>query len=228
MRHFGTLFFSPHSINKPGISHLISHLTFSRDDTWCVGAGCIYGGITRKWCHGTGYKYDGYHHLVRPAANRRPGCPALGQWEDRSSLFALGGGVSDQQRFRASPDNERILRESPEKLRHPHSHSHCPGAGRGCVSIMWGTWWQWCHGDQGLSDNDGHLMQLSCILFEMVSGTEIKWDLKWTSGSAAQVQANIKCSQSAYLQIWNRYLHWKVGITFYEFKVHPYECWQPT
>lgn len=29
---------------------------------------------------------------------------------------------------------------------------------------------------------------------------------------AAQVQANIKCSQSAYLQIWNRYLHWKVGM----------------
>lgn len=48
---------------------------------------------------------------------------------------------------------------------------------------------------------------------------ERKWNENWNEHPAeqcidfaAQVQANIKCSQSAYLQIWNRYLHWKVGI----------------
>lgn len=49
--HLGTLFslFTLGSINKPGLSHLITHLTFSRGDTRCVWgagtAGCIMGAL---------------------------------------------------------------------------------------------------------------------------------------------------------------------------------------
>ena len=122
----------------------------------------------------------------------------------------------------ALPDNERILRESLEKLRHPHSlQSHCHHrGGRGRVSIMsWlmtmMSWWL-C---QGLSGNYADLNLCTLVAFYLEWSAERKWNENWNehpavqcTGCAAQVQANINCSQSAYLQIWNRYLHWKVGM----------------
>ena len=99
------------------------------------------------------------------------------------------------------------------------SHCHHRG-GRGRVSIMsWlmtmMSWWL-C---QGLSGNYADLNLCTLVAFYLEWSAERKWNENWnehpavqSTGCAAQVQANINCSQSAYLQIWNRYLHWKVGM----------------
>lgn len=186
------------------------------------GAGCIYGGITRKWCHGTEYKYDGYHQLCE--ARSATFTPMTGRG---SGLFicTLGWVVSVSPQIQSQPC--LTMREfcgnrwkSCGTLTH-ESHCHHRG-GRGRVSIMsWlmtmMSWWL-C---QGLSGNYADLNLCTLVAFYLEWSAERKWNENWNEhpavqsigcAAAAQVQANINCSQSAYLQIWNRYLHWKVGM----------------
>ena len=140
----------------------------------CGGSGCIYGGITRKWCHGTGYKYDGYQLCTNIVmwCQQPIGGQTCQLWtNERPESLYLHTGV-DCQRFRANPDNERILRESPEKLRHPHSHSHCHSEQEGAL----------CQSCEGPDDNDVIMMIRGCLIMMMYIGDGVAaFCLKWSA-----------------------------------------------